>query len=546
MYLTKRKDLFLGYFFFSVLNSLSTSIIFVRLLDFISDSVSGKNDVGAKGIIGLSILYTLSQIIIFGGYFWFKNKFLQNVVQLIRCDYFNSVMQKKPVDFLSKSISSYSVTMSKQMEEVKKYYIKMFALMIDLIALITVMVYSFLSNRMITILTFLFSIFIAIIPLLLQKKVAHNNIEFHKEWEKFNTYTEGQISCYDVSRIYQKLRYIKKNFQKMNTSIAAKEFKVDLLSSYIQVLMMISVDAMRLLMMGACAVYILKGDLPASYLIVITVITEKISAGINDIIIDLTEFRTAKPIFDNIMKTIKGSEKNNDDNNTEMNSFESIEFKNVRFSYEGILNVLNKVNLQIKPKDVVVITGESGSGKSTITKLLLGYYKINDGLILYNDKKINLNSSGYLKKFSVVFQNTPIIEDTLYNNVTLYQNYKESDVLKALEKAGLSKLVLSLPEGANTIIRENGKNLSGGERQRIAIARAILMNREIIIMDEATSSLDEKTAKEIEKDILNLDDVTIIMITHHMHKEVMERCTKHYVINNGNLILDINDKKAIS
>lgn len=142
----------------------------------------------------------------------------------------------------------------------------------------------------------------------------------------------------------------------------------------------------------------------------------------------------------------------------------------------------------------------------------------------------------FYDKVSPVTQEVFIFNDTIKNNITLYNQSLEGDLARAIENSGLTKTIDKLPEGTATVIGEYGQNLSGGEKQRISIARCLIKDSDLIIMDEATSSLDQKIARDIEKLLLSLD-ATLLVITHRMDDEILRGYDKIYRMGEG-LILD--------
>lgn len=197
---------------------------------------------------------------------------------------------------------------------------------------------------------------------------------------------------------------------------------------------------------------------------------------------------------------------------------------------------LKDISLYLEKGKKYVIVGESGSGKSTLVKLLLGYYNNFNGQIWFDDiclKKVNPEC--LCQMFSVMHQNVFLFDDTIFNNLTLYQDYDLTVVQSVIRQVGLSDCVNLLENNIYTKIQGNGANLSGGEKQRIALARTLLRGSQWVIMDEATSNLDNETFHTIEQQILSLENITCITITHRFQKELLERYDKIFVLKNGEL-----------
>ncbi|MCL1949270.1 MAG: ABC transporter ATP-binding protein/permease [Turicibacter sp.] len=198
---------------------------------------------------------------------------------------------------------------------------------------------------------------------------------------------------------------------------------------------------------------------------------------------------------------------------------------------------LKNINYDFKNQGKYAIVGTSGSGKSTLAKLLLGYYKNYDGNIQVGGTEIkNIKPDFLYANLAPIPQNVFILDDTVKNNITLYNGYSEEDYQNALKEAHLSEVIHALPAGSDTQLGEGGSYLSGGERQRIAIARAFIKKSKAIIMDEGTSSLDNKTSYLVEKALLEGKNNLSIFVTHRYQKETLAKCDGILVLKDGELV----------
>lgn len=212
-----------------------------------------------------------------------------------------------------------------------------------------------------------------------------------------------------------------------------------------------------------------------------------------------------------------------------------IEFKNVSFSY-GKGEVLKGISVALKPNTLTAIIGPSGSGKTTFCKLIPRFYDVSEGEILIGGAKItNISTEELMKNISMVFQNVYLFEDTIMNNIRLAKpNASDEDVISAAKKARCHDFIKSLQEGYETKIGEAGSTLSGGEKQRIAIARAILKDAPIVILDEFTSALDVENERHILQAIDNLvQNKTVIMIAHRL--ETVRKADNIIVLDKGEI-----------
>lgn len=208
------------------------------------------------------------------------------------------------------------------------------------------------------------------------------------------------------------------------------------------------------------------------------------------------------------------------------------------FSY-GESPVLNNINLEITKNETLAIVGESGSGKTTLMNLLSGLIKPSNGRIEVDGKNLqNFNISTYQRKVGYITQEPVIFSDTIFNNVTFWEPKTSENRLRfrqALNQANIFEFVNTLPEAENTLLGNNGINLSGGQKQRISIARELYKNVEFLFMDEATSSLDSETEKNIQKSIEKLKGMyTIIVIAHRL--STIRNADNVVVLRNGEIV----------
>ena len=211
-----------------------------------------------------------------------------------------------------------------------------------------------------------------------------------------------------------------------------------------------------------------------------------------------------------------------------------IEFKDVNFSYEENIPVLKNLNLEVLPNEVVGFVGPSGAGKSTIFNLISALNKPDSGEILFDGESINeLTKDSIRGNLSVISQNAYIFNMSIEDNLRIIKkNATKKEIEKACKMACLDEFIESLPNKYKTIVGEGGVTLSGGQRQRIAIARALLLNTEVLLFDEATSSLDNTTQEKIQNAIENLKGkYTILIIAHRLSTVI--NSDKIYVINKG-------------
>ncbi|MBE5864491.1 MAG: ABC transporter ATP-binding protein [Lachnospiraceae bacterium] len=271
------------------------------------------------------------------------------------------------------------------------------------------------------------------------------------------------------------------------------------------------------LVMAVGAFLMLKGQLPVFYYIAFLLLTLTIYDPVLSLftfIADLTRTtrsgRRIRALLEE--KPLPEPEKGEIPLGTE------IVFKDVSFGY-GDKEILHHVNLTFPEKSVTALVGPSGSGKSTITRLIARFWDANSGEVSFGGIPVReMSSEELLKNISMVFQDVYLFQDTIEGNIRMGRsNATHEEVVEAAKKAACHDFIMSLPEGYATMVGEGGSTLSGGEKQRISIARALLKDAPVILLDEATSSLDPENEVLIQQAISALvEDKTVIVIAHRL------------------------------
>lgn len=214
-----------------------------------------------------------------------------------------------------------------------------------------------------------------------------------------------------------------------------------------------------------------------------------------------------------------------------------IEFKKVCFKYMEGKNIINDISCSFKKNALTAIVGPSGGGKSTILKLIARFWDVNSGKIMIGGVSLNEISTEYwLKNISMVLQDVYLFHETIRDNIIFgNENVTEKDMLRASKQAGCHEFIEKLPDGYDTVVGEGGSTLSGGEKQRISIARAILKDAPILLLDEPTSSLDAKNEVLIQRAISNLiKDKTVIMVAHRL--KTIKNADNIIVLDSGKIV----------
>jgi len=367
-------------------------------------------------------------------------------------------------------------------------------------------------------------------PLAKQKEVSEYSKYFGVLRENSELFQETIELQQEISSFNQSDKVKKTLYKKMEESERA-HFKVELLSmiavglssslSYISVAVVIAVGVQLLI----------HGEISLLYLIGYIIGTIKVKELFDISIEGMTEMSYIEPAVRRI-KEIKSAVLQEGED-TELTRYD-IEFNHVSFSYDKATKVLKDVSFTAKQGEVTALVGVSGSGKTSVLRIVSRLYDYDGGSILIDGKDIkNISTDSLFKKISIVFQDVTLFNTSVLENIRLgRESATDEEVKEAAALANCMDFIEKLPEGFNTRVGENGAELSGGERQRLSIARAFLKDAPILILDEISASLDVDNEKKIQ-DSLNklIKNKTVIIISHRLKS--IENVDKIVVIDDG-------------
>jgi len=280
---------------------------------------------------------------------------------------------------------------------------------------------------------------------------------------------------------------------------------------------------------------VVAGETTLGIVVALFMFIEKIYSPIAIFNILFVNYRLNRVAFQRFEDFLNAPEDNNLDSGTEIDHIHGdIEFRNVSFGY-GQVGILNHVSFSIKRGMSVAFVGLSGGGKSTIVKLMAGFLKKQEGRILVDGVDIDeMKLNSYYDHISYLSQDAPIFDTTIRGNIVFDSNIADDAIYDVLEKVHLKDTIMNLPDKLDTLAGEKGIKLSGGEGQRLAFARILLQKRNILILDEPVSALDNITEKSIMEIVLNeFRDKTVIIIAHRLH--FIKDIDKILVVKNGSI-----------
>ncbi len=367
----------------------------------------------------------------------------------------------------------------------------------------------------------MFIIFSSIYFTLTKKKIRAMGIEA----VKFN-----QLTTKYLNEIFKGLKFIKVStkieiyINKIN-QIILNNLKIERNLSILSTLPRVSLEFITIFIFAALVVFFKNQDNLqfVSTMTLYVVAAMRIIPSISKILQSIQNYKFGRESFSVLKKDLISNKKYENTSKVELiniNKFNNdIKLENISFSYNvGEKFVLEKFNFEIKKNEKVILLGQSGSGKSTLIDIILGFLKPNEGTITIDNQNITKKKYNLNKIIGYVPQQTFLFDDSIANNISLEFDSSKIDYSKlnhSIKKTELTDFVQSKENTHKTRIGDDGDMISGGQKQRISIARALYKDPEILIFDEATNSLDEKTELDIINSILSLKNKTIIFITHN-------------------------------
>ena len=565
-YINYKKIIFVSIIILNFLSSifLATSTF---LIGFVVDYALGFNQLkvggtfsNSKFIIGLSIMFLTY---LFHHIFNLINELLANKASLIaaklmRSDAYKALM-KMPVSFFDKSnkgeiMSVLSNDIDNVMLGLSGSLPFIFNIFFTLIISLGFMFYY--STYLTLICLALFPILFLFVGILLTKAVP----QWHKQQKRvgvINGYIEEHLAAQHLIKAYNQEKNINKEFKSKNDHLFKSSFKASLYTGIVWPYSHAATTLLQFLISMIGVIFAL-GKIPSgsgkeitvgiltSFSIYIRFMTIKI----NNLFENIGSIQIAITSATRIIAISKLKPAINEEKLDLLNNVEGqIEFKNVNFSYTNNLNDLQLKNASFLAKkgQVFAFVGPTGAGKTTIINLLSKFYLPLSGEILIDGyKSSDINEKSWRENISIVLQDTFLFKTSIMENLRYAnQNASDAEIKEAAKISRADEFITNLKNGYNEIILEGGQNLSQGQRQLLAITRAIIANKKILILDEATSNVDTRTEKNIQNAMLSLmKGKTSFIIAHRLSTIV--NADRILVVNNGEIVEQGNHKELLA
>lgn len=536
--LTKyHKKSFYTFMIFNILVPL-TNIVFAYSIKIIIDSGMSQNEDALTQaiLIGAIVIFIYASLNFIS--LRLRNKLVRQIMSRYKNKVFKSILDRDYREFSKEKSGKFISILTENMKKIEQDYLhQYFNISKNISLMIFSLVAMFIGNWFLTLLVIIASI----IPMMIsgfigQKSASLQNSSMIAD-QKYLAKVKDILAGFLVIKSFNVKDAIRQDYKNESEKLDEIYFitgKFDVLSNVISQL---SGMIVFLVAFGGGMYLVFNGYTTIGSVTAILQLVNFVVMPLNEIGMGMSKFREGQATLNSfevkdVIELQTGKTKEYFD--------DVISFSNVDFSYPNAEEkIFNHLSLQIKKGEKIAIVGMSGSGKSTLLNLLLRFYDVTSGYISIDNQDLQaISAESLYNLMTIVQQDVYIFDDTLKANITLSQSFTEDDIKKAVQQSGLESYILENELGLQTLCGENGSNLSGGERQRLSIARALIRKTPILLLDEATSSLDNKVTTEIENSILEIQDLTVLVVTHKLNKSMLKKYNRILFMKNGVIVED--------
>ena len=389
-----------------------------------------------------------------------------------------------------------------------------------------------------------FLFFLATIPVAVclmvtfRGKIKRYNSDFRKEMEETSVKVMEMVELIPVTRAHALEKQETKKMDSQLAHVAEKGLKLDMIQTYFSSISWVSFQLFQVVCLGFTGYLASQGKISVGEVVMYQTYFSSIVNQVSNVITLLPTISKGLESVDSIGDILLSHDIEDNRNKKKVKKIDGdIIFDHVAFQYHNAdTPVLENLSFHIHPGETVAFVGSSGAGKTTILNMVIGFLKATSGQVLIDRQDItSLNLQSYRSHIAVVPQQSILFSGTIRENITYgMDNISDDRLWEVIKAANLDDLILSLPDGLNTMITEHGSNLSGGQRQRISIARAFIRDPRILILDEATSALDTVSEKKIQEAIHNLIQNRRTLIVAHRLSTIRD-AGRIAVVGNGGL-----------
>ena len=529
-----------SYYAFMIFNMLVplTNIAFAYSIKDIIDSGMSQN----REALTQAILVGVAVIFFYAGLNFIslrlRNKLVRKIMSRYKNKVFQCILDKDYREFSKEKSGKYISILTENMKKIEQDYLyqyfnisKNFSLMIfSLIAM-------FIGNWFLTLLVIIASIIPMIISGVIGQKLASLRNSAIIADQKYLAKVKDVLSGFLVIKSFNVKEAIRQDYNHESEKLDEVYFIKGKFDVFANVISQLSGMIVFLVAFGGGMYLVFDGHTTIGSVTAIVQLVNFVVMPLNEVGIGMSKFREGQATLNafevkDVIELQTGKTKEYFD--------DVISFLNIDFSYPNTEEkIFNNLSLNIQKGEKIAIVGMSGSGKSTLLNLLLRFYDVTSGHISIDNQDIQaISAESLYNLMTVVQQDVYIFDDTLSANITLNKTFNEEDIRQAVQQSGLESYVLENESGLQALCGENGSNLSGGQKQRLSIARALIRKTPILLLDEATSSLDNQVTIEIENSILEIQDLTALVVTHKLNETILKKYNRILFMKNGVIVED--------
>ncbi|WP_295164167.1 SmdB family multidrug efflux ABC transporter permease/ATP-binding protein [uncultured Buchnera sp.] len=526
--------------FFLLFSGATSEVLGPILISYFINNILSKHELNLKLILIIIIVFIALQILaVFFNYFQsiFFNKIAVGIINKLRNDVMNAALNQPIKQFDSQPIGQMISKVTNDTEVIKELYDTVGPTFFRSITLIIIILFA-----MFTLEWHMAIIAILIIPLVIMLMSLYQhystpllrNVRYYVANinNKFNETINGMNV---IQQFRQQMRF-EKNIKESSELHYLARMKILKLDGFLLRPLLSLLSALVLCSFMFLFSYFSIGVFEVGVLYAFITYLGRLNEPLISITIQQSILQQAIVAGERIFSLIDSPKQKYGNNKEELKSGK-INIKNLNFKYKkNEKNILNDINIYIPSKSFVAFVGQTGSGKSTLANLLMGYYPIKNGKIYLDNISIDCISHDILRKNILMVQQDPIVlADTFFSNISLGKEISEKKIWNVLKTVHLSSLVKSMPQGIYSILGEEGNNLSLGQKQLLALARILVRNPKILILDEATANIDSGTEQLIQKTLSSIRKKTTLIVIAHRLSTIIEADTI-VVMNKGKII----------
>lgn len=531
-YFKKHKVHLMAWVFFAVLKTIA-AVLFALYMQKMIDAVSAMDaqKMLHTSIAGVVIVVCYAAFGYVGSYF--EMKFSQKVLVDVRQDICKSIVSTDLDSYRLHKSAEYTSILNNDIGMLdEKYFLCLPNIVIQILTFLIATVTLYQMEPWLAFSAILLCAVPLIVPFLFGKQISARQKSYIHVLDWYNGKLKNIWNGYEVIKSYHVEREILTDYEKCNWEVERTHFSVRNTQNMSRSISGGVGFLIDVCMMGIAGILVLKGYVTVGILIATIQLMNYIQTPIQWISKLLADYKTSQPVLKRVTDILNLPK--DADHGEKLKTALPISVENLRFSYEEGEEVLHNLSVTFEPGKKYAIVGNSGSGKSTFMYVLMHYYNHFEGEIRFGSQSISdIQKKELYRSIALIHQNVVVLDGTLRDNVSLYESYSDENIKQALIRAGMGDYLNE--KGLDFTIQESGSNLSGGEKQRIAIARAFLRNTPVMILDEATSSLDSLMAAKIEQTVLQ-SDTTILNIVHQLKADSLKQYDEILVFSKGAII----------